>query len=331
MSTTYRRTDTNSGLTGGADFTKAVLDPAADATGSSSFSVVNLATEDSLGFTDVGVPGADGITGDYAVELDITTGATSYEISVAVARVNSAGVQQAISAFTAEQQATAGVKTFTRTAIDLGTWAAGDRLKVVYRIRSTRDHGGADTITVAHGGTNNEVTAPWTSAPPLQSITVGKATETETAKTVTAAPGPVAVSVGSASETETAKPITVSSTVTITVGTAAETETAKTVTAAPGPVTITVGKASETETAKPITVSSTVTITVGTAAETETAKTVTAAPGPVTITVGKASETETAKTVTVTGGEPPPQFLEAALLVSAVIEGVLQVTSSEGG
>lgn len=161
--TTYQLSSSASGCTGGADFNAEVLETGAASAGLS-VDVLNLATEDNFGFTAVNNPSTSGITGNYTVEVNVTTGNADLEISIAVARVNSGCVEQAISTFTAEQTATAGVKTFTLTSINLGTWASGDRLKVVYRFRDTSAHAN-EAATIGTGSTDAEVIAPWTLSP----------------------------------------------------------------------------------------------------------------------------------------------------------------------
>ena len=149
--TTYALNSTNSDLTvAGADFNKEI-----DAyTGDISFpvSVAASATEYSYGFTKAGVPGAAGVTGDYIVDISIPSSGTNVNIqlSAAVARVNAAGTQQAMSAFATEQSAQfAGKKEFTFTGVNgnLGTWSAGDRLRVSYRFRNTA--ASTQSVTIA--------------------------------------------------------------------------------------------------------------------------------------------------------------------------------------
>jgi hypothetical protein len=171
MTTTYRRTNTDSGLTGGQDFNKAVLFPANDTTGSQSISLGNQETRTSRAFTDVGVPGTAGVTGTYTVEQETLVGNTNVVLAVTLHRVNSAGTIQTSSALSAEQTATAGTKTFTFTNLSLGTWAAGDRLRIDYRYRNAAH--GSQNFTVTHGGTNNEVVAPWTLAAPINITPAG--------------------------------------------------------------------------------------------------------------------------------------------------------------
>ncbi|TMI77087.1 MAG: hypothetical protein E6H05_01665, partial [Bacillati bacterium ANGP1] len=159
----YALNNTNSDLTGGLDFNKELGDYITDL--SIAVSVAGVQTEDSFGFTKAGVPGAVGVTGDYIFSMYVTTANANIQLSAAVARVNSAGVQQAISGSATEQSAgTTGPKSFTFTAPALGTWSAGDRLRVTYRFRNTA----ASTQSVTFGtpvagwGYSNMVTAPWT-------------------------------------------------------------------------------------------------------------------------------------------------------------------------
>jgi hypothetical protein len=167
MPTVYYLKATNSDLTGGADYTKRLDDTVASAGTLSVPLAPGGGNEDSLAFTPSGTPGAAGVTGNYTVEVNVTTAASSTTVQVAVARVNAAGTQQAISSFTATQSTGAtGVKTFTLNSINLGTWAAGDRLKVVYRWRNT--HSSATrTPVIQTGTTSTEVTAPWSPPVPL--------------------------------------------------------------------------------------------------------------------------------------------------------------------
>jgi hypothetical protein len=162
MTVTYRLTNTNSDLSGGQDYNKAILDPGSDTTGTTNVSLAASETRNSFGFTAAGDPGADGAAGDYVVEMEVITGDTNVQLSCAVARINSAGTQQAISAFATEQAASAGVHTFNFTNPSLGTWATGDRLRVTFRHRNSHTHT-ARSISVNHGGTNNEVVAPFAS------------------------------------------------------------------------------------------------------------------------------------------------------------------------
>ncbi len=173
MPTVYYLKATNSDLTGGADYTKRLDTVTATAATLSVPLAPGGGNEDSFAFTPAGVPGAAGVTGNYTVEVDVTTAGASTTVQIAVARVNSAGTQQSISTFTATQStATTGVKTFSLTGINLGTWAAGDRLKVIYRWRNTHTSQ-TKTPIIETGTTNTEVTAPWAAPVPLTPAGLG--------------------------------------------------------------------------------------------------------------------------------------------------------------
>src|SRR5207247_2445959 len=118
-------------------------------------------TEDSFGFTRAGQPGVSGITGNYIVEMNVTVANANILLSTAVARVNSVGVLQTLSGFAAEQSAgSTGVKTFSLTSVNLGTWCSGDRLKVYCGFRNAAARG--QSVTLQTGTTSAEAMAPWT-------------------------------------------------------------------------------------------------------------------------------------------------------------------------
>ncbi len=153
--------------------------------------------------------------------------------------------------------------------------------------------------------------------PGAQTVTVGTASETDTAETITPSVvgGPQSVSVGTAEETDTAGAVGGIFGQTIAVGTATETDTAGAVTqggvtgtraqgglallfrSAPPSQMIAVGTATETDTAGAVSMPANQTITVGTAVETDTALPV-VIPTNQTVTVGTATETDTAPAVT---------------------------------
>jgi len=158
--TAYALRSTNSDLSGGLDFNRE-LNPGTETAGSIAVSVAAGATEDSFGFTRAGQPGVSGITGNYIVEMNVTVANANILLSTAVARVNSVGVLQTLSGFAAEQSAgSTGVKTFSLTSVNLGTWSSGDRLKVYYRFRNTA--ASAQSVTLQTGTTSAEAMAPWT-------------------------------------------------------------------------------------------------------------------------------------------------------------------------
>lgn len=121
MAVTYYLTSTNSDLTGGSNWSEA-LSQSTSAQSDLTISISVGATETDYGYSPSGEPGSAGTTGTFTIKVNIITGDTNVQASVAVARVNSSGVQQAISSFTAEQTASAGIKTFTVSSPPLHGW-----------------------------------------------------------------------------------------------------------------------------------------------------------------------------------------------------------------
>jgi len=158
----------NSALTGGADFNKDLADFTDTAT-SITVAVAHSSTETSYGFTQADIPGTGGATGNYTVEINVTTAHTNMFCKVAVGRVNSSGVLQGSeSADSAEQQLnTTGVKTFTLTSVNLGSWAVGDRLRVAYRFRSNKTSGPVASVVIQTSTSDTEVLTPFAVPPYL--------------------------------------------------------------------------------------------------------------------------------------------------------------------
>src|SRR5436309_2429733 len=162
----YAMNMTNSDLTvAGADFNKELDVYTGDI--SIPVSVAANAYKYGYGFTKVGVPGATGVAGTYLVRISVpTAGANSNTwVSAAVDHVNSAGVVPNTSGFApTELQGTAGSKEFTFTNPILGTWSAGDRLRISYRFHNLASI--TQSITVGHSVAGwdyqNMVTTPWT-------------------------------------------------------------------------------------------------------------------------------------------------------------------------
>jgi hypothetical protein len=88
---------------------------------------------------------------------------------VEIARINSSGTVQG-STFTSAEQSlgTTGVKTFTFTSANLGTWTTGDRLRVSYIFRNTAKT--PQTVTIGTGTTNEEVITPFGAPPRTRSF-----------------------------------------------------------------------------------------------------------------------------------------------------------------
>lgn len=167
MPTTYVLTDTVSDLTGpgpNADFNNALGIGGAQINQTLSIAhSTTTAREVSSAFTEPADPGSQGGAGsqNYTVNVQVSAGNTAVTLQVRVARVNSAGVQQTVSAYTATQAMGAGAYVFNVSAAALGTFVTGDRLRVDYSFGSSTSMGGAPSITLS--GTNN-VVAPWTLA-----------------------------------------------------------------------------------------------------------------------------------------------------------------------
>lgn len=164
MAQTFYFSSTDSDLTGGADF-NAVLTTSPGTGSSATVSVANSSTETSYGYTPSGVPGTNGAAGNYTVEVNVTAANANITINTAVARVNSSGVVQSgpVNSNGGAQSAGAtGVKTFSFTSPNLGTWSAGDRLRVSYIFTSTQSHGGAAAVDIERNTTSVEVVTPFT-------------------------------------------------------------------------------------------------------------------------------------------------------------------------
>jgi len=162
---TYILKTAASDLSGGADFNK-VLSTGTEAASSITLGVGAAATEDNYGFTASGVPNnAAWETGNWTVEVNVTTANMKLEASMAISRVDSAGAQQEISAFSAEQNAGAiGVLTFSFTSLAWTAGATGDRIRIVYRFRNTATMGGDQTAVIETGTVSCEVVSPVTEA-----------------------------------------------------------------------------------------------------------------------------------------------------------------------
>lgn len=138
MARLYFLSSTNSDLTGGADFTRSLFPNNNSAATTFSVTVASSVTETSYGFTPPLDPSTSGTTGDYTVNVDVTTANSNHFLSIVLNRVNSAGTVQTSSTASAENNiTTTGIKTFTFTNLNLGTWTSGDRLRVDYRFRNS--------------------------------------------------------------------------------------------------------------------------------------------------------------------------------------------------
>jgi len=161
MAVTYYLSAIDSDLTGGADFNK-LLSRNTETAGTITSSIAQAATETSYAFTAIGDPGTGGVnTGTFTVKVDVATANSNITISVALHRVNSAGTVQNSTAFATGQSAgTTGVKSFTFTNPALGTWVAGDRLRVDYRFANAAAHS-AQNIIISTGTIDEAIDTPF--------------------------------------------------------------------------------------------------------------------------------------------------------------------------
>lgn len=160
MATNYVLRNLDSDLSGGADFNKQLV-VGTETQNSIEIPVVKGDTDVSYGFTNAGIPGTSGMTGDYTVEVYIVTGNAEWQVYCSIDRVNSSGVPQNLGTESAAQYCTAGLHTFNFTAQNRGTWQSGDRLRVRFFFYNPTHS--TSSIYIRTGTTDCEVVAPWDS------------------------------------------------------------------------------------------------------------------------------------------------------------------------
>lgn len=157
----YLLTSSDSDLPVGADFRKTMREGATTAA-TLAVSLAASATEESFGYTSLGIPGlVHWPPGPFTVKVKVTVGDSDVFLKVRVTRVNAAGTAQQSSAYTAEQQLTAA--TGYVFSIPNTTWtpgAVGDRLRVDYSFRN--NVGSVQSVTIELNTVNAEIVAPWT-------------------------------------------------------------------------------------------------------------------------------------------------------------------------
>lgn len=116
-------------------------------------------------FTEPGVPSTAGSTGNYTVTCNVAVGATSANVDVQLIRITSSGVVQQAGLYSTPQAATAGIKTFTFTALNLGTWGSNERLRVDMRFTNLATHQ-TDSCQIGLNTSDEYVLTPWTIAGP---------------------------------------------------------------------------------------------------------------------------------------------------------------------
>jgi hypothetical protein len=132
-------------------------------------------------FTEPADPDTAGGSGSrsYTVKINVTTANLNQSaMTVQMNRVNSAGTVQTTGSLTGSlDPGTTGVKT-TTFSTDLGTFAAGDRMRMDFRCASLSMSTQSSVIEVGLANGNEELTAPWTigpvTRPPIQSRVVGQ-------------------------------------------------------------------------------------------------------------------------------------------------------------
>jgi hypothetical protein len=161
MARIYYFGSTTSDLSGGADFSRYFYPNPENSGNTGSISIAPNATEVSYGFTPALHPGTAGtVTGDYVVDVDITTANTNIFLAIQLHRINSAGTIQTSSAISAEQQlTTTGINTFTFTGLSLGTFTSTDRVRIDFRCRNNAAH---TNQSFAIGYPNTDIVTPWT-------------------------------------------------------------------------------------------------------------------------------------------------------------------------
>lgn len=164
MAKTFYLSSSSSDLTvGGAEWTAQLVE-STESSSTRYFEVKKNTTEFAASATNANMPSTNGSTGNYTIEVNVTQANSSLYLSVQVHRINSTGTIQTSSSTSSEQQlSSTGVKTFTFTSLDLGTWASGDRFLVYYNLRNA-DTKNAQATYFGTGTTSEEHVTPWTIA-----------------------------------------------------------------------------------------------------------------------------------------------------------------------
>lgn len=158
----YRISNTASDLTGAGQDKALVTSGATTGSWSGQSIGANAAAVASF-FTPAGAPGTTGnSTKTITVLLDVTTGNANLRYLAQARRVNSAGVAQSDSVYSAPTTSGAtGRYVLELPVTGLGTWNSGDRLRIDIRIRNdTANVGQSATITYETSG----VDGPWSNA-----------------------------------------------------------------------------------------------------------------------------------------------------------------------
>ena len=162
---TYTLRNDDSDLSGGADFDKDLVVGTVALATIQPF-VAASSTEDSFGYTQANIPNsATWDTGNWTVEISVSTANIWIYFDAAVARVDSSGTQQEITSFAGEQQADkAETLTFSFTDISWSGGDAGDRIRVTYRIRNNNSHA-VQAAVIETGTVETEIVSPVVESP----------------------------------------------------------------------------------------------------------------------------------------------------------------------
>lgn len=164
MARRYYLSATNSPFAAIGDFYKKLTQNIASSSSTTSFSITGAVTENSFSATEPLHPGTAGnVTGDYIVTVDVTTANANIFLSVFVSRIDGVfGDVQTSSSTTAEQQmSTTGQKTFTLSAVNLGTFGSNDQFRITYVARNAVM--GTQVLAFATDDLDSSVLTPFTS------------------------------------------------------------------------------------------------------------------------------------------------------------------------
>jgi hypothetical protein len=148
MATRHFLSSVNSDLSGGADWNKYLRYNTSGSASTISASIAASTTEVQRAFTEALHPGTKAsVTGNYTIKVNVTTGSALSNMAIQLHRVNSSGTIQSSSSISTSSSLSAGIKTFSLTSVNLGTFSETDRLRVDYRITGIAM--GAVTIVLA--------------------------------------------------------------------------------------------------------------------------------------------------------------------------------------
>lgn len=130
-------------------------------------------------------------------------------------------------------------------------------------------------------------------------VSIAQATETDSALGMAADPGNLDIALNLASETDSALTISTSAGLSVALNQASETDSALGMTADPGAITVPINQASEADMSQAFSVDAGGVVTLDLASETDLALSIAALPGEYQVAIGQASEVDTAQAFTV--------------------------------